>query len=118
MNYSAGQTAVVVEGQTVTVALPVSGDPIPMIEWTLPDGTVLRRGESRGRSSVGDEGSLTISEVRLADSGSYRATASSSMGTDSVATPIRVVGKRLYSNVLATANLLHIYQVLPSPRSL
>jgi hemicentin len=89
--YVAGQIASIVEGQTVVVAVPIVGDPVPSVRWILPDSTVLRAGESRGRISVFSNGSLTVENVRFEDRGLYQVRASSLLGVDSVNTPIRVV---------------------------
>ena len=81
------------KGNDLDVDVSYSGNPRPDVIWSLPSGRRLRVGETYGRFSVSDGGSLRINDSEAADSGSYRAIAVNRAGQDETDTLVRVVGR-------------------------
>ena len=102
--YFVGQSSDVVAGRTVTLRIPVLGEPAPSVTWTLPSGRRMRPGDRYDRFSVTDDGALQIKDSRIGDTGSYRVTASNAAGQRSVVIPVAVFGETfalfMYSNAL------------------
>ncbi|CAH2316004.1 hemicentin-2 [Pelobates cultripes] len=68
-------------GHTLTLPCLAYGDPMPRLSW-YKNAEALRVG---GQDSLpGPDGSISVLEVQLSDSGSYRCAASSSAGSDSL----------------------------------
>ncbi|XP_068104559.1 hemicentin-2 [Hyperolius riggenbachi] len=68
-------------GRSVVLPCVSHGDPTPSLAW-YKDGVALRVGDKD--SLQGPDGSISIMEVQLSDSGNYRCVASSSAGKDSL----------------------------------
>ncbi|KAM8933893.1 hemicentin-2 [Pelodytes ibericus] len=75
-------------GRTLALPCVAHGDPMPRLSW-YKDGVALRVG---GQDSLpGPDGSISVKEVQLLDSGSYRCVASSSAGEDALAFKLEVL---------------------------
>ncbi|XP_053328822.1 hemicentin-2 [Spea bombifrons] len=68
-------------GRTLSLPCVAHGDPMPRLSW-FKDGVAVRVGDQD--SLPGPDGSISVLEVQLSDSGSYRCVASSSAGEDSL----------------------------------
>ena len=93
--YFAGQMAEVVAGRSVTLTTELDGDNREnlRIVWELPSGETIRSGQMRGRYRVGNNGGLTISRTTTSDSGTYSVRVNGMGGSDSLSTPLSVVGE-------------------------
>ncbi|KAF0297409.1 Roundabout 2 [Amphibalanus amphitrite] len=73
----------VAHGETVTFECGAAGHPAPLIYWTAAtSGEALFAGDSRGRFSVGADGSLRVEEARRSDRGYYSCTALNAVGSE------------------------------------
>nr|DBA21577.1 TPA: hypothetical protein GDO54_018188 [Pyxicephalus adspersus] len=68
-------------GRSVVLPCVAHGDPTPGLSW-YKDGVALRVGDQD--SLQGPDGSISVMEVQLSDSGNYRCVAVSSAGEDSL----------------------------------
>ena len=100
VTYLPGEVPRVVNGRTLTLRFPASGQPLPDITWQIPSGDILRLGQTRGRLSVLTDGSLRIRETSPSDNGNYIAISSSAAGTGRQPYNVRVVGKREIRKVM------------------
>ena len=89
----AGHAIMIVEGRTLTIDAEATGRPTPWIKWRLPDGRRLGAGESEGRFSVLANYSLVVSDIRVSDSGTYRAIANNGAGLSKLKGPVTVIGE-------------------------
>ena len=70
-------------GETVTFECGAAGHPAPAVYWTTAgSGDALFTGDTKGRFSVGADGSLRVEEARRADSGYYACTALNAVGSE------------------------------------
>ncbi|MEE6505501.1 hypothetical protein FKM82_005546 [Ascaphus truei] len=79
-------------GRTLALPCVAHGDPMPRLSW-YKDGVALRVGDQD--SLQGPDGTISVLEVQLSDSGSYRCVASSSAGEDSLEFRLEVLGTPL-----------------------
>ncbi|XP_030601155.1 immunoglobulin superfamily member 10 [Archocentrus centrarchus] len=68
-------------GKTIVLNCSADGQPTPEIIWTLPNGTRLTGGTSRGsRYQINNDGTLVIHSTHKEDAGKYRCGAKNLMG--------------------------------------
>ena len=94
LSFDPGETPRVVSGNDVTLKCPVSSHPKANVVWRFVDGTELGIGETSGRATVSDDGSLTISDAQPSDSALYDCVVASVGGTDQTDFDLDVVGEQ------------------------
>eukprot|EP00118_Oscarella_pearsei_P020119 m.216804 g.216804 ORF g.216804 m.216804 type:complete len:5038 (+) comp39875_c0_seq3:78-15191(+) len=90
LTYQVGQTADVVRGRTVRITSGAYGDPAPSLRWRLPSGRQLSPGQTAGRVSVTDDGTLVIQPAKSKLAGMYTVTATNSRGSAQARSEVRV----------------------------
>lgn len=94
-SFNPGERPQVLSNRDVTLRCPVSGHPKPQIIWKFADGSELGIGETSGKRTVSDDGSLTITNVQSIDSALYKCVVSSDGGTDQTDFDVTVVGGQM-----------------------
>ena len=89
-----GDRVIMRRGRRLDIAATIIDRVTPPIQftWTLPDGTVLRRGERSGRFRVLDDYTLRITDVTFDDDGPYRAAVTNIGGSATETTVLTVIG--------------------------
>lgn len=77
-----------VAGGPVSLPCVALGSPDPNINWILPDSTIINTWSNLSRMFVASNGSLTIRNSQLSDSGYYKCVAETQHGVDSIATKV------------------------------
>ena len=88
VNVTIGSDVSIVSGTPLTVRCPVRGVPMPKIVWAKGKTVV----ESGSRIGMDCNGTLTIYQARLEDSGEYVCTADNYAGMDMAFTTVTVYG--------------------------
>ena len=90
--YNVGQTSRVQNGRTVRIMCMASGRPDAEIRWRATStGVQLRVGETSGRTSVLEDGTLQIVQVSTSDEGDYVCTAENTAGMDEETSEVTVL---------------------------
>ncbi|XP_066213772.1 matrix-remodeling-associated protein 5 isoform X3 [Saccopteryx leptura] len=81
----------IVNGETLQLPCPPSGGRPARLSWTLPNGMVLQGPQTRGRFSLGENGTLTVREASVFDRGTYVCRADTEHGPAVVTFPVIVI---------------------------
>ena len=88
-NVSLPATTTAVQGQQLLLNCQPTGNPTPSITWNK-DNVEIRSG---GRVTIGNNGTLVISNVLSSDEGSYSCQGRSNIGSDTASTVVTVLGQ-------------------------
>ncbi|XP_053332389.1 immunoglobulin superfamily member 10 [Clarias gariepinus] len=80
-----------VTGGRVSLPCVALGSPDPGINWILPDNTIINTWSNLSRMFVASNGTLTIRNSQLSDSGYYKCVAETQHGADSLATKVTLM---------------------------
>ena len=80
-------------GQTIIIVAEIAeARPAAEIEWTLPNGTMLKANSKRGRFEVNANGTrIAITSIQETDQGPYTARAANGVGTDEKTSKVIVI---------------------------
>ncbi|KAM6934053.1 matrix-remodeling-associated protein 5-like [Xenentodon cancila] len=86
-----GPTVIGAVGEAVSLSCKISGSPQPCMSWILPDGTIVRWGEVvSGGLKIQLNGSLSLPNPSLRDTGHYRCIGVNQYGSDSLSMHLKL----------------------------
>jgi hypothetical protein len=85
-------------GQTLTYPCRAIGEPLPHIQWILPNGKILNGTSNFSRLKIDSLGTLTIDHLKPMDAGKYTCVASTGNGQlyDTATTVLRIHNKDIH----------------------
>ena len=100
-------------GSMASLTCSVSGNPTPLIHWTLDDGPLPTDVRTRRADVTMPNGdvmsSINITHVRVEDGGAYRCTASNQIGELSHVGRLNVYGKHVQNFLRFLCHCMWIY---------
>ena len=89
----------ILDGQAGNLKCDVIGNPRPEVTWTFNDKPIDRQ-----RFEVTADGELVLTAVNQDDAGTYRCTASNTLGKITAAAQVRVLSKFSRTSFILSAN--------------
>ncbi|XP_051564412.1 matrix-remodeling-associated protein 5-like [Myxocyprinus asiaticus] len=81
----------IISGENLQLNCLSSGNPLPKLTWTLPNGVVLTRPMQTGRYAVLNNGTLTVQRASVYDRGTYLCQTTNEHGSSSLTVSIIVI---------------------------
>ncbi len=81
----------IINGENLHLNCLSSGQPLPKLTWTLPNGVILTRPQTTGRYSVLNNGTLTVQRTSVYDRGMYLCQTTNEHGSSSLSVSVIVI---------------------------